>query len=59
MENPIILMNDVDFRNMKNRLESLIHNFEIGDNPKYSGIPVRTSEYIEHNRFIVYEDSEL
>ena len=56
MKKPTILMNETDFENFKNEVESKVVNLKLGDNPKYAGIPIKTCRIVEKGTVIVYDD---
>lgn len=55
MKNPTILMNKSDFDSFKERLESTVLNFKVGDKPTYQNIPIKVSTKIESGNIVVYD----
>ena len=49
-------MNSNDFDAFKKELESKLQNFNVGENPTYQGVPIKTSSIVEKGNIIVYDD---
>ena len=58
MKNPTILMNNNDFECFKKQVE-LKTNINIGDNPLYQGVPIKTSSLVDEGHIYVYDDDEF
>lgn len=56
MKNPIILMNETDFENLKREVEAKVYNFKVGDAPTYEGVPIKAKSFIERGNIIIYDD---
>jgi len=54
MKYPVIMMHPDDFKIFKNEIESKT-NITVGNNPKYEGVPIRTSIIVSRGNFIVYD----
>jgi len=54
---PVIVMNDYDYKEFIKHLESTITNFKEGDNPKYMGVPIQINKYMERGKMYVYDDA--
>lgn len=55
MKNPVIIINNKDFDNLKDKLESEIVNFKVGDYPRFQGIPIMPSIVVERGLVFVYD----
>ena len=55
MKNPTILMNENDFDFFKKEIESKT-TIEVGSSPTYQGVPIKTSQIIDKDNIIVYDD---
>jgi len=59
MKNPTILMNENDFDIFKKEIESKVYNINIGNDPKYEGIPIKINNIAESGNVILYDDISL
>ncbi len=56
MKSPIILMNSEDLKEFIKKIESELYNFKVGENPTYQNIPIKSHDYIEKGKFLVYDN---
>jgi hypothetical protein len=56
MKHPTILMNSSDFDIFKNKVESKIQNFKVGEYPTYQNIPIKSRDFVKKGNIIVYDD---
>lgn len=56
MKRPTILMNDNDFEDLKNEIESKTTIVFDADNPTYEGVPIKTNNIIQSGNIVVYDD---
>lgn len=59
MKSPVIVMNDKDFEDLKTKLEDEVSGLSVGIESYYSGIPIRTSEFLERGFMTIYDESYL
>lgn len=55
MKCPVIIMNDLDFRDFVKELESKVTNYKVGNSPTFGGISIKPSSIMDRNQIIIYD----